>query len=120
MAEKKTAEAVKTEGRKSITLRGRTYELRELTIGEYDECMSKSMDTKINALTGEEIETPNRTRLLRLMLQKSSGLGAGEIAGLATPVVFKLNELVNEIHYIDEPEDKNGSDGGEDEGEGKG
>lgn len=100
-----TASMDATPHTKSVTLRGSKYTLRELTIGEYDECVSKATDTKTNAL-GEESSDVDRTRLLRLMVSKSSGLALSEISKLAMPVVLKLNTLVNDMHYLDEKTDE--------------
>lgn len=105
MATKTSTEAAQA----TATLRGKTYNLRELTIAEYDQCVLGATDTKTNAL-GEDVEVTDRSRLLRLMVVKSTGLSLAELSTLPMPVVLKLNQLVNDMHYIDEKtdEEKNG------------
>lgn len=90
---------------KTVTLRGTPYHLRELTIAEYDDCVVKATDTKQNAL-GEDIEVTDRGRLLRLMVLKSAGLTLADLSTLKMPVVLKLNQLVNDMHYVDELTDE--------------
>lgn len=101
MAGKMTAEP----GVAVATLRGVTYTLREISIGEYDECVQKATDTKTNAL-GEDVEVTDRGRLLRLMVIKSAGISAADLSALKMPVVLKLNQLVNDMHYLDEKTDE--------------
>lgn len=99
--------ATKTDepGKSTATLRGVTYNFREISIGEYDEAVVKATDVKTNAL-GEDIETTDRGRLLRLMVVKSAGLSPAELSGLPMPVVLKLNQIVNDLHYVDEKTDE--------------
>jgi len=111
----KTAEP----GRKTATLRGTAYNLRELSIGEYDEAVQKATDTKQNAL-GEDVETTDRGRLLRFMVLKSSGLTLKELAELPMPVVLKLNQLVNDMHYLDEKSDEEKAEASEGDSTGNG
>jgi hypothetical protein len=88
----------------AVTLRGVTYHLTELTIGEYDACVEKATDTKQNSL-GEDVVTTDRNRLLKLMVQKSAGISAADYSALKMPVALKLNSLVNDLHYVDEKPD---------------
>lgn len=109
---------------KKATLRGVTYTLRELSMAEYDSCVLKATETKTNAL-GEDVETTDRGKLLRFMVMKSSGLTADELSTLKMPVVLKLNQIVNDMHYVDEltDEEKRASKNGkkpDDEGDSSG
>lgn len=102
---------------KEITLRGVAYRLKELSIGTYDKLVQLSTETKTNAF-GAEAEVTDNAKLLRLMVIESSGLSADRLSGLPARVVFKLNELVNLIHFGDEPEKKDDEPAAEGDSEG--
>jgi hypothetical protein len=97
----------------SVTVRGATFRLRELSIGEYDELVRKSTTKVQNPVTGEEVETIDNALLLKLMVLKCSvdpKLTAETLAGLPMRVVLKLNQTVNRMHYGDEPESEKAPD----------
>lgn len=94
---------------KTATLRGITYNLRELSMAEYDDCVLKATESKTNAL-GEDVEVTDRGKLLRLMVMKSTGISLSELSSLKMPVVLKLNQLVNDMHYVDELSDEEKAD----------
>jgi hypothetical protein len=112
---------------RKVRIRGVVYTLRELTIGEYDECVTKATEKRTNPLTEREEEFVNQTTLLRHMVAKSSGISIGKQADLEMPVVLTLNKLVNDMHFPDtEGKDKlwesvdetDGAEGPETAGEG--
>ena len=93
----------------TITLRGETYRLRELSIGEYDELVIKATTTRPSPITGEEEERLDNALLLKLMVLKclvEPKLTAEGLASRPMRVVLKLNQTVNRMHYGDEPEEK--------------
>jgi len=90
-----------------VTIRGVTYRLRELSIGDYDELVRKATLKAPNPLTGEDVESIDSTLLLKLMVLKCSvdpKLTAETLSLLPMRVVLKLNQTVNRMHYGDEPE----------------
>jgi len=90
-----------------VTIRGVTYRLRELSIGDYDELVRKATLRTPNPLTGEDVESIDSTLLLKLMVLKCSvdpKLTAETLSLLPMRVVLKLNQTVNRMHYGDEPE----------------
>lgn len=92
-----------------VSVRGMTFRLRELSIGDYDELVKKATRTVPNAITGEEDETIDNALLLKLMVLKCSvepKLTPESLANLPMRVVLKLNQTVNRMHYGDEPETK--------------
>jgi hypothetical protein len=99
-----------------VTVRGSTFKLRELSIGEYDELVKKATRTTVNAITGENEETIDNALLLKLMVLKCSvepKLTPESLANLPMRVVLKLNQTVNRMHYGDEPDTKKPDDGEE-------
>ena len=102
-----------------VNIRGTTYTIRELSIGEYDELVRKATKTQPNAL-GEDVETIDNTLLLKLMVLKSvvtPRLNPETMSNLPMRVVLKLNQTVNQLHYGDEPESE-APEESEEEGEG--
>jgi hypothetical protein len=92
-----------------ITIRGITYHLRELSIGEYDDLVTKATKKVTNPVTGEDVETIDNSVLLKMMVLKCSydpKLTAETLASFPMRVVLKLNTTVNKMHYGDEPESK--------------
>lgn len=90
-----------------VVIRGATFRLRELSIGDYDELVRKSTTSKLNAVTGETDETIDNSLLLKLMVIKCSvdpKLNAESLSALPMRAVLKLNQTVNRMHYGDEPE----------------
>jgi hypothetical protein len=90
-----------------VTVRGVTYKLRELSIGDYDELVKKATSKTVNPLSGVEDETIDNALLLKLMVLRCSvepKLTPETLAGLPMRVVLKLNQTVNRMHYGDEPE----------------
>lgn len=89
-----------------VTVRGATFKLRELSIGEYDELVRKATTKTPNAMTGQEDEAIDNSLLLKLMVIKCSvepKLTPESLANLPMRVVLKLNQTVNRMHYGDEP-----------------
>jgi hypothetical protein len=107
-----------------VTVRGVSYHLRELSIGDYDELVKKATSKVQNPITGEEVETIDNSLLLKLMVLKCSfdpKLTPESLAGLPMRVVLKLNQTVNRMHYGDEPaEEKKAVEEGEPEAKGEG
>lgn len=104
---------------KTLTLRGKPYVIRELSIGEYDDVVRKATDTKKDGL-GEDIEVVDNARLLRLMVLKSlqsPKVSLDQFSELPARIVFALNNAVNAMHRA---EDLEVADAPEDEGEAKG
>lgn len=98
----------------SVVIRGATFRLRELSIGDYDELVKKATTKKANTITGEDEETIDNSLLLKLMVLKCAvdpRLSAESLAGLPMRAVLKLNQTVNRMHYGDEPESTAPSDG---------
>jgi hypothetical protein len=96
-----------------VAIRGVTYKLRELSIGEYDDLVKKATKTVPNALTGQDDETIDNALLLKLMVMKCSvdpKLSPEALAGLPMRAALKLNQTVNRMHYGDEPESLNGTE----------
>jgi len=92
----------------TLTVRGVTYRLRELSIGEYDDLVKKATITRTNAL-GEESETIDNSVLLKMMVNKclvDPKLTPEQQSRLPMRVMLKLNTTVNRMHYGDEPEEK--------------
>ena len=90
-----------------VVVRGATFRLRELSIGEYDELVRKATTKQTNPVTGEESETIDNSVLLKLMVIKCSvepKLTPESLSNLPMRVVLKLNQTVNRMHYGDEPE----------------
>jgi hypothetical protein len=92
---------------KAINLRGTVYRFRELSIREYDDLVKKATTMKPNLMTGQEEEDVDSTLLLRFMVLKACiqpKLTQSALDELPMPVVLKLNQTVNLMHYGDEPE----------------
>jgi hypothetical protein len=97
-----------------VSARGTTYRFRELSIGEYDDLVKKATTKVPNPLTGADEESIDNTLLLKLMVIKCSiepKLTPEILAGLPMRVVLKLNQTVNRMHYGDEPEALDASNG---------
>jgi hypothetical protein len=92
-----------------VNIRGTVYRLRELSIGEYDDLVTKATRKTTNPITGEDVESIDNAVLLKMMVLKSAidpKLNAEALSGLPMRVVLKLNQTVNKMHYGDEPEGK--------------
>jgi len=90
-----------------VTVRGMTFRLRELSIGDYDELVKKATRKESNPMTGEDAEIVDNALLLKLMVMRCSvepKLTAEALGNLPMRVVLKLNQTVNRMHYGDEPE----------------
>jgi hypothetical protein len=90
-----------------VTVRGMTFRLRELSIGDYDELVKKASKPVTNLATGQEDEVIDNALLLKLMVLRCSvepKLTAEALSNLPMRVVLKLNQTVNRMHYGDEPE----------------
>ena len=96
-----------------ITVRGMTFRLRELSIGDYDELVKKATTKVANPLTGQDDETIDNSLLLKFMVLRCSvepKLTPEALANLPMRVVLKLNQTVNRMHYGDEPETEKKAD----------
>jgi len=87
-----------------VRIRGQVFTLRELTIGEYDACVAKATEKRINPLTEREEEFVNQTSLLRFMVEKSASLDGKALtiskqSDIEMPVILTLNRLVNDMHF---------------------
>ena len=92
-----------------VNIRGTIYRLRELSIGEYDDLVTKATKKTTNPITGEDVESIDNAVLLKMMVLKCSfdpKLNAEALSSLPMRVVLKLNQTVNKMHYGDEPEGK--------------
>jgi hypothetical protein len=90
-----------------VTVRGVTYRLRELSIGDYDELVKKATTKTTSPMTGAEDEVIDNALLLKFMVLRCSvepKLTPESLASLPMRVVLKLNQTVNRMHYGDEPE----------------
>lgn len=106
-----------------VTVRGRSFRLQELSIGDYDELVKKATKAQTNPLTGEDSEVIDNALLLKLMVLKCSvdpKLTPESLANLPMRVVLKLNQTVNRMHYGDEPETEKSADSGSEEEPAKG
>jgi hypothetical protein len=106
-----------------VTVRGLTFRLRELSIGDYDDLVRKATTKTTNPVTGGEDESIDNSLLLKLMVLRCSfdpKLTAETLAGLPMRVVLKLNQTVNRMHYGDEPATPKKDDGEAEEGTAKG
>lgn len=122
MASKATATLSPEFLEEELTVRGTTYRLRELSIGEYDELVRKATTSQTNAL-GETAETVDNAVLLKLMVIQCAvepKLTAESLSRLPMRVVLKLNSTVNRMHYGDEPEEAKKPDGESEEEPAKG
>jgi hypothetical protein len=96
-----------------VTVRGVTYRLRELSIGEYDDLVKKATKPQVNPMTGDESDIIDNSLLLKLMVIKCSvdpKLSPEALSNLPMRVVLKLNQTVNRMHYGDEPEGEKKAD----------
>jgi hypothetical protein len=96
-----------------VTVRGLTFRLRELSIGDYDELVKKASKPVTNLATGQEDEIIDNSLLLKLMVLRCSvepKLTPESLANLPMRVVLKLNQTVNKMHYGDEPETEKKAD----------
>jgi hypothetical protein len=89
---------------RKVRIRGQVFTLRELTIGEYDACVAKATEKRINPLTEREEEFVNQTSLLRFMVEKSASLDGKALtiskqSDIEMPVILTLNRLVNDMHF---------------------
>jgi hypothetical protein len=106
-----------------VTVRGVTYRLRELSIGDYDELVKKATSKVANPLTGQDDEAIDNALLLKLMVLRCSvdpKLTPESLSTLPMRVVLKLNQTVNRMHYGDEPETEKKADDAAEEGTAKG
>lgn len=106
-----------------VVIRGTTFRLRELSIGDYDDLVKKATTSKANPLTGEDEERVDNSLLLKLMVMKACvepRLTPEVMAALPMRVTLKLNQTVNRMHYGDEPasEKKEGEEEPEEEAKG--
>ena len=106
-----------------VTVRGMTFRLRELSIGDYDELVKKATTKVANPMTGQDEETIDNALLLKFMVLRCSvepKLTPETLANLPMRVVLKLNQTVNKMHYGDEPETEKKADDAVEEGTAKG
>lgn len=78
---------------KSVEARGSTYTFRELSAGEYDQCVKSATD---------DDGVTNPVQLLRWMMIKGSvepKLTPTDIANLPLFVVGEIGRVVNELNY---------------------
>lgn len=86
---------------RELTLRGRTFRLRELNAGAYDEC--------VRAATKPDDDI-DMVVLLKLMVSKSlvePKLGPDDLAELPYKVSRQLSAAVNQLHFSDDDEEGN-------------
>ena len=106
----------------TATLRGTRYVIREMDAAEYQKCVDKAK------VKDEEtgFESSDSDILARLMLDKSivePDLTVAEIFKKPTTVVFKLNTIVNKVHYaniVSDEEEEEAEAEAEKKGEAKG
>jgi hypothetical protein len=92
-----------------VNIRGITYHLRELSIGDYDDLVTKATKKVTNPITGEDVETIDNAVLLKMMVLKCSfdpKITPETLASFPMRAALKLNTTVNRMHYGDEPESK--------------
>jgi hypothetical protein len=91
---------------RTVRFRGRTYVMRELPIGDYDEIIRKSVD-KIEMPDGSIEERTDQLRQSRLLMAKcmvsvDPPLPRSGIPGLGTAIIGALTRIVDELHYVAE------------------
>ncbi len=92
---------------KTIEIRGMRFQVRELTIGEYDDLEKRATSERPNPVNADAppIEVVDRQQLLRMMVLKSvvePRLSAAKFADLPTRVALGLNDYVNRLHFPEE------------------
>ena len=98
------------------TMRGVTYVLRELDATEYEKCLKAATTDGENGRS-----TVDNALMFKLMLDKSlvePKMAGGELWKKPYPVIRKLNDLIDELHYSPEMSDEEKSEE-EDAGEAK-
>jgi hypothetical protein len=91
------------------TMRGTRYTLQELPADVYEKCLEGSLDEDGNS---------DNVKLLKLMLDKSltePKMTVAELWKLPYPVIRKLNDIINDIHfsYVQTDEEQKETDDGE-------
>jgi len=97
------------------TMRGITYVLRELDATEYEKCLKAA-----TTATEDGRSTIDNALMFKLMLDKSliePKLASGELWKKPYPVIRKLNDVIDELHYSPEESDEEKAD--DDAGEAK-
>jgi len=97
----------------TATMRGVTYEVRELPADEYEKCVKGATDEKAGTIANDT--------LFKLMLGKAliaPKMTVAEVMKKPYPVVRKLNDIIDMLHYTPEESDEEAEE--EAEGEAKG
>ena len=98
------------------TMRGVTYVLRELDATEYEKCLKAATTDNENGRS-----TVDNALMFKLMLDKSlvaPKMASGELWKKPYPVLRKLNDVIDELHYSpEETDEEKGED--DDKGEAK-
>ena len=87
---------------KKISVRGTKYTIRELTAGEYDECIRASTNGE------DEVDTVLLGKLMALKAVDPK-MTDDELSKLPFRVWRAINRAVNELHYVAE-ETEEGND----------
>lgn len=102
----------------TATIRGVKYVIRELPADDYEKCLKSA--------TGENRQIDNQV-MLRLMLDKAlvePKITAAELWKKPFPIVRKLNDIVDELHYTpvetDEEREEREAEEEKKKGEGQG
>lgn len=99
---------------KVVRFRGRTFTVRELSIGEYDAIVKLSTDEiEIpDELSGgtQKIQRVDGARQNRLMMDKclvkiDPPLGKGGLMALPTRLYGGLNRIIQQMHFEEEPDE---------------
>ena len=86
---------------KTVVIRGVTYKFRELSATEYEECL--------RIATNPDEESADLSALLKLMVTRSMidpKMNAEDYGKMPFPVVRRLNDVVNKMHFPDVDEDE--------------
>jgi hypothetical protein len=90
----------------TVTLRGVKYVFRECTMKEYEKAIKQA---EVPAPGGRGTMTDN-VLLLKLLVMRSisepADMTIQRLAALPMPVGRKINDIVNDMHYGDEPSDE--------------
>ena len=95
------------------TMRGTTYVLKELPADVYEKCLEGSRDSEGNS---------DNITLLKLMLDKAliePKMTVKQLWELPYPVIRKLNDIINDIHFSFIETDEEVADAEKDDEKGK-
>lgn len=84
--------------------RGRLYEFRELTIGEYDKLVKMATIEREDA-AGEKQEFVDNGLLNKLLVQASVGIPLAEQTSNGVRLMSNIQRITQELHFGSEPDE---------------